>query len=556
MRRLIASLAILFALSGAALAVDTTVPGMTAGGAISDTDLMYCAQSAGTTDRKCTPLQLSTYIFGKVSGDLTCSGTGACTLKATGPGATGPLGSATVAPIVTIDVQGRVTALSSATIAVPIASAVTGLGAGVATFLATPSSANLLAALTGSTGTGANVFGTAPTISSPTINTAATLGFITGSIQCLHVSSLGAITGTGSDCGSGGTGVTSLTPGGALVSSTTAGCSQTALTTAGTISGAECLNAQVGTTYTIVDGDRGKLITGTNAASQAYSIAQAGASTTFQSGWYTRVQNKGAGPLVITPTTSTICGGSTLTIYPGATQKITSDGTNYQCDGGNLPGVTPSSQTGANYAFVSSNFGQLINLSNAANQIPTLPQAGSTGFPANWYVQACNQGAGTQTITPTTSTIGGASTFVLPAASAGAPACVGIVSDGTNYQVFPDFMRVGANVLAALGNALSAAGGVTSTIASGTSAMGTGAITSATCATVVTTAATNTATTDVVLASFNGDPTAVTGYIPATTGMLTIIAYPTSGNVNFKVCNNSSASITPGAITLNWRVVR
>ncbi len=38
------------------------------------------------------------------------------TLAAAGPGATGPLGGATVAPIVTIDAKGRVTALSSATI--------------------------------------------------------------------------------------------------------------------------------------------------------------------------------------------------------------------------------------------------------------------------------------------------------------------------------------------------------------------------------------------------------------------------------------------------------
>lgn len=41
---------------------------------------------------------------------------------------------------------------------------ITGLGANVATFLATPSSANLLAAVTDETGTGALVFGTSPTI--------------------------------------------------------------------------------------------------------------------------------------------------------------------------------------------------------------------------------------------------------------------------------------------------------------------------------------------------------------------------------------------------------
>ena len=46
----------------------------------------------------------------------------------------------------------------------PIGTGVSGLGAGIATFLATPSSANLLAAVTDETGTGALMFATAPTI--------------------------------------------------------------------------------------------------------------------------------------------------------------------------------------------------------------------------------------------------------------------------------------------------------------------------------------------------------------------------------------------------------
>ena len=45
----------------------------------------------------------------------------------------------------------------------PISTGVSGLAAGVATFLGTPSSANLASALTDETGTGAAVFGTAPT---------------------------------------------------------------------------------------------------------------------------------------------------------------------------------------------------------------------------------------------------------------------------------------------------------------------------------------------------------------------------------------------------------
>lgn len=97
----------------------------------------------------------------------------------------------------------------------------------------------------------------------------------------------------------------------------------------------------------------------------------------------------------------------------------------------------------------------------------------------------------------------------------------------------------------------------TRTIASGTATLGTSAVSSGACATVVTVSAPGVATTDVVKAGFNGDPTAVTGYgVSATGAVLTIYPYPTAGNVSFKVCNSSSASITPGAMTLNWSVTR
>jgi len=54
----------------------------------------------------------------------------------------------------------------------PISTGVSGLGANVATFLATPSSANLLAAVTDETGTGALVFANTPTLVTPNIGAA------------------------------------------------------------------------------------------------------------------------------------------------------------------------------------------------------------------------------------------------------------------------------------------------------------------------------------------------------------------------------------------------
>jgi len=67
---------------------------------------------------------------------------------------------------------------------------ITALGTGIATFLGTPSSANLAAALTDETGSGANVFATSPTISSPTITGTGTIaGTFTGNLT-------GNVTGT------------------------------------------------------------------------------------------------------------------------------------------------------------------------------------------------------------------------------------------------------------------------------------------------------------------------------------------------------------------------
>jgi hypothetical protein len=53
----------------------------------------------------------------------------------------------------------------------PVSTGISGLGTGVGTWLATPSSANLLAAVTGETGTGALVFATSPTLVTPVLGT-------------------------------------------------------------------------------------------------------------------------------------------------------------------------------------------------------------------------------------------------------------------------------------------------------------------------------------------------------------------------------------------------
>lgn len=57
----------------------------------------------------------------------------------------------------------------------PVSTGVSGLGTGVATFLATPSSANLASAVTGETGSGALVFATSPSLVTPDLGTPSAL---------------------------------------------------------------------------------------------------------------------------------------------------------------------------------------------------------------------------------------------------------------------------------------------------------------------------------------------------------------------------------------------
>jgi hypothetical protein len=96
---------------------------------------------------------------------------------------------------------------------------------------------------------------------------------------------------------------------------------------------------------------------------------------------------------------------------------------------------------------------------------------------------------------------------------------------------------------------------LTQTIGSGTVTLPTTSIASGACSASATATITGTATTDTILSNFNGDPTATTGYAPSASGSLYMYVYPTANTVNVKVCNNTAA-ITPGAATLNVRVVR
>ena len=119
----------------------------------------------------------------------------------------------------------------------------------------------------------------------------------------------------------------------------------------------------------------------------------------------------------------------------------------------------------------------------------------------------------------------------------------------------------GFNASDQTGNGIGPAGTITQTIASGSLALATSSINTGACQTVTqgttnSAAASGVVSTDTIIFTPNGSLSGVAGFVPSTSGGFSIAAYPTSGYVNFDVCNWTGSNGAPGAVTVNWRVTR
>lgn len=119
-------------------------------------------------------------------------------------------------------------------------------------------------------------------------------------------------------------------------------------------------NDQVGTSYTFLSTDNQKYVTQSNPSAIAVTLPQAGGS--FPNGWWTIMENLGAGVATVTPTTSTINGAATLPMGIGNGYLISSDGNNYQAlQTGNWSKTLGSVQIPANFTVINTGQGNLVN---------------------------------------------------------------------------------------------------------------------------------------------------------------------------------------------------
>lgn len=418
MKKFLLSFALLFLLVEQASS-QTTINNLGAGrGSVIGADLFSSYQGANPAVRP-SATQIAAYVYGLMSADATASGAGAITL-ATVNANVGTFGSATSCVTFTTNAKGLITAASQATCTPAIAS-ITGMGTGVATALA------VNVGTAGSFVVNGGVLGTPSsgtltnTTGFPLANlSGAGTGVLSAAAAALNASTglVGALTATNGNCVVGnGTAWTSTTCPGGTAANPTATAGPTAVN-------------GVASTYMRSDGAPAVQ----QGSSSIKGIVQVDNTTITASSGVISAVNTG---------TVTSVGASCGNV--AAPNPITASGT---IDAG----IAIRTVSGTTDTVLAADCGNLVNYTNAGAVAVTLPQAGTAGFATRAFFQFCSQGAGTTTITPTTSTIGGAATKTLTGGTAAAPICTGVISDGTNYQLVPSSGGGGSGTVTTTGS--------------------------------------------------------------------------------------------------------
>jgi hypothetical protein len=355
------------------------------------------------------------------------TGTGAKTVKNTsGTGISVPAGKATLVFNNGTNVVDAASYFTSLTLgsALPVASGGTGItsfGSGVATFLGTPSSANLAAAVTDETGSGSLVFATSPTLVTPALGTptalvltsATGLPLSSGVTGILPVANGGTATatpalvqGTGvtitgtwpnqtiSATGTGGT-VTSVSGTGTVNGISLSGTVTTSgdLTLGGTLSNVS-LTTQVTGTLPVANGGTGITSLGAGVATFLGTPSSANLASAV-------TDETGSGALVFA-TSPTLVTPLLGTPTSGVLSACTVDGT----DAVGFRNIPQNSQSAA-YTLVLADAGKHIFHPVGDNNARTftIPANSSVAYPVGTAITFINMAVANVTIAITTDTL-------------------------------------------------------------------------------------------------------------------------------------------------------